>query len=126
MTPTILVCDDSQIMRALVRATLEDASYSVVEAEDGEQALRLARRVVPDVILLDVMMPGRSGLEVLAELRADAELGGVPVIMLTALAQATDREASEQAGADRYLTKPFHIAELATAVEELLEELQEK
>lgn len=121
MTPTILICDDSQVMRTLVRVALEEPSYAVVEAEDGERALQLARRVVPNLILLDVMMPGRSGLEVLAELRADPELRGVPVIMLTARAQAADREEIARAGADRCLTKPFHIQELTATVKELLE-----
>lgn len=116
---TILVCDDEEVMRALVRAALEHDGYSIVEGLDGEDALDLIRRLRPDLVILDMMMPGRSGLDVLKELRADSELSGTRVLMLTAKAQAEDRVAAERAGADRYLSKPFRLAELATAVAEL-------
>jgi len=76
--------------------------------------------VRPDLILLDMMMPGQSGLEVLAELRRDPELRGIPVLMLTARAQLTDREAAHLAGADRFLAKPFSPLELDGVVKELL------
>ncbi len=92
---TVLVCDDEAVLRALVRATLEGDGYAIVEARDGNEALERAREARPDVILLDLMMPGRTGLDTLAELRADAELAEVPVVMLTARAQVADREAAE-------------------------------
>ena len=120
MESTVLVCDNEEILRDLVRASLHGNGYRLVEARDGDEALESARRVCPDLILLDMMMPGRSGIEVLEDLRADPELQEVPVVMLTARAQAADREAAERAGADRFLSKPFSPAELSRLVEELL------
>jgi CheY-like chemotaxis protein len=120
MESTILVCDNEQVLRGLVRASLEGNGYTLVEARDGDEAVEQARLVRPDLILLDMMMPGRTGLEVLADLRRDPDLRGIPVVMLTARAQATDREAALLAGADRFLTKPFSPLELASVVKELL------
>jgi CheY-like chemotaxis protein len=121
MTATVLLCDDEEVLRQLVRATLDNGEYSIVEATDGDESLELARRLQPDLIILDMMMPGRSGLEVLEELRGDPNLGSTPVIMLTARARQADREAAAAAGADRYLAKPFSPLELISLVEELLD-----
>jgi CheY-like chemotaxis protein len=115
----VLVCDDEAVLRALVRACLEPA-YEVVEARDGDESLRLARELRPDLIVLDMMMPGQSGLAVLETLRADPALAATPVVMLTARAQAADRFAAAAAGADRYVPKPFDVRELTDAVAELL------
>ncbi len=120
MESTILVCDNEEILRGLVRASLDGNGYTLVEARDGDEAVEQARLVRPDLILLDMMMPGQSGLEVLAELRRDPELRGIPVLMLTARAQLTDREAAHLAGADRFLAKPFSPLELDCVVKELL------
>lgn len=120
MTATVLVCDDEEVMRALVCAILADERYETVEARDGDESLEIARSVRPDLVVLDMMMPGRSGLEVLGELRADPELAETAVVMLTARTQAADRAAVAEAGADRYLPKPFSPAELLSLVEELL------
>ena len=117
--PTVLVCDDEPVLRMLVRATLDQGNYTVVEACDGE-ALARTRSDHPDLILLDMMMPGRSGSDVLRELRADPATAETPVIMLTARAQASDREAMNLAGANHYLTKPFSPVGLASLVEEVL------
>jgi two-component system phosphate regulon response regulator PhoB len=119
--PTVLVCDDEPVLRMLVRATLDDGRYTILEACDGEQALERVRADHPDVILLDMMMPGRSGSEVLLELRRNPETAATPVIMLTARAQAADREAMDLAGATHYLTKPFSPVGLAALVEEVLQ-----
>ena len=116
--PTVLVCDDEDTLRSLIRATLSD--YEIVEACDGDEALERARAVGPDLILLDMMMPGRSGLDVLAELRRDEHLGSTPVVMLTARSQLADRDAAAAAGADRYLAKPFSPLQLIAVVDELL------
>jgi CheY-like chemotaxis protein len=118
--PTVLVCDDEPVLRMLVRAALDQSGYTVVEACDGDEALACTRSELPDLILLDMMMPGRSGRDVLRELRADPATAGTPVIMLTARAQASDREAMNVAGADHYLTKPFSPIGLAALVGEVL------
>jgi CheY-like chemotaxis protein len=120
MESTILVCDNEEILRGLVRASLDGNGYTLVEARDGDEAVEQARLVQPDLILLDMMMPGQTGLEVLAELRGDPELCDTPVVMLTARAQVTDREAAHLAGADRFLAKPFSPLELASLVKEML------
>lgn len=120
MAATILVCDNEEPLRALIRATLDSDDYRVVEARDGDESLELAHSARPDLIVLDVMMPGRSGLEVLRELRDDPKLARTPVIMLTARAQGADREAAEAGGADRFLAKPFSPARLAELVDDLL------
>jgi CheY-like chemotaxis protein len=104
----------------LVRETLVHANYNVVEACDGDEALERIRSEQPDLILLDVMMPGRSGIDVLAELRREPATEATPVIMLTARAQASDRTAMELAGANHFLTKPFSPIGLASLVEGVL------
>jgi CheY-like chemotaxis protein len=116
----VLVCDDEVVLRSLIRETLNASDYTIVEAADGDEAVTRAREIHPDLILLDMMMPGRTGVEVLAELRADAELANTPVLMLTARTQVDDREAAAEAGADAYLAKPFSPARLAEVVHELL------
>ncbi len=122
MSGRILVCDNEEALRALVCAALDDAGYEILEARDGEESLDLARNARPDVVVLDMMMPGRSGLDVLSALRADERLAQQPaVLMLTARTQAVDRHAAEEAGADRFLGKPFSPLELASVVGELLQ-----
>lgn len=121
---TVLVCDDEPVVRALVRASLDDGAYEIVEAADGAQSLELARQLRPDLVVLDLMMPERTGLGVLRELRNEAELAATPVIVLTARTQTVDREVAARLGADRFLTKPFSPLELAELVAELLEARQ--
>jgi CheY-like chemotaxis protein len=116
---TVLICDDEALLRSLVRATLSDG-YAFVEASDGEQALALAEEHRPDAIILDMMMPKRTGLEVLASLRAHPELRATPILMLTARVQASDRIAAAAAGADAFLAKPFSPFELIAVMERLL------
>jgi len=117
MPPTILVCDNEEPLRALVRATLEPSRCTIVEARDGDEAIEQARELKPDLILLDMMMPGRSGIDVLEELRAEPELAAIPVIMLTARTQTADRDAAADAGVTRFVAKPFSPLELAAIVE---------
>jgi CheY-like chemotaxis protein len=121
MPPKVLVCDNEAALRALVRGALELGDYEIVEAHDGDQSVELARSCDPDLIVLDMMMPGRTGLEVLAELRTEDRFAETPVIMLTARAQAQDRLAAVEAGVSRFLPKPFSPLELASVVEELLD-----
>jgi CheY-like chemotaxis protein len=118
---TLLVCDNEEVLRGLVRATLAPYGYRLLEARDGDEALALARAERLELILLDMMMPGRTGLEVVEALRRDPALRDIPVIMLTARTQASDRRAAERAGVDRFLAKPFSPAALARTVAEVLE-----
>jgi DNA-binding response OmpR family regulator len=111
-TPTILVVDDIEANRETLRELLEDEDYCLVEAPDGPTALKLAAEVPPDLVLLDVMMPGMNGYEVCRRMRADARLAEVPIIMVTALDDQVSRIAGIEAGADDFVTKPFNRAEL--------------
>jgi CheY-like chemotaxis protein len=120
MRPKILICDDGAVVRMLVRASLARGGYDVIEAHDGDEAVDLADAERPELIVLDMMMPGRTGLEVLAHVRTDAVLSRTPVIMLSARTQAGDRTAAKEAGATLFLSKPFSPAELAAHVEEIL------
>jgi CheY-like chemotaxis protein len=114
---TILICEDEDALRELIRAIL-GPRYRYGEAADGEEALDLAHQIRPDLVILDLMLPGRSGLEVLAALRDRAPNGHTPVVVVTAWSHA--EEAVLAAGADRFLGKPFEPEELQAAVEELL------
>ena len=118
---TVLIADDESSIRLLVHATIESDDYSVVEAADGAQAWALTRQLKPALVLLDVQMPGQSGLEVLRSIKADPELTSTRVILLTSKAQERDIEVGLIAGADFYLTKPFSPLDLLTRVEEALE-----
>jgi CheY-like chemotaxis protein len=114
---TVLVCDDEPSLRELIRVSLS-SDYSIAEANDGEESLEVARRLRPDVVILDVMMPRRTGLEVLVEIRQDAELSDTRVIVLTA--QPGTREEALRDGADLVMVKPFEPQQIADAVEEVL------
>mgnify|MGYP002336018369 CR=1 FL=1 len=114
---TILVCDDDPSLRELVRAVLGDR-YRFVEAADGAEALEIARELHPDLIVLDVMLPGLSGIEVLEAIRGDERLRELKVVVITAWSHA-EMEV-QVAGADRFVSKPFDPDDLSQAVEELL------
>jgi DNA-binding response OmpR family regulator len=114
---TVLICDDEPSLRELIRISL-DGPYEFVEADDGEESLELARRVRPDVVILDMMMPRRSGLEVLSAMRQEEDLADTRVIVLTA--QPATREQALQAGADIVMVKPFEPEQISAAVEEVL------
>jgi DNA-binding response OmpR family regulator len=118
---TILVADDDQDILELVAFKLTAAGHELIRATDGATALTEARRAVPDVIVLDVAMPGMSGLDVCRELRADAVTTAIPVILLTARGQESDVEAGLAAGADDYIVKPFSPRELQILVDALLD-----
>lgn len=118
---TVVIADDEPSMRLLVHATIESDDYKVIEAADGEQAWTLIQQCKPSLVLLDVQMPGRSGLEILRSIRKDTGLKATRVILLTATDRETDIEAGLMAGADFYLTKPFSPLDLITRVEEALQ-----
>lgn len=117
---TVLVADDEPSLRLLVSATLASDRYTVVEAATGDEAWRLMQAHRPTVALLDVLMPGLTGLEVARATRADPALAGTRLILLTSRAQPADVAAGVAAGADLYLTKPFSPLELLTIVEQAL------
>jgi len=113
----VLVIDDEPDVLLLCRVNLEIAGHEVLEAPNGELGLELALSTEPDVIVLDVMLPAKDGLEVLGELLSDRRTQGTPVILLTAKAQAEDRLAGWQAGCTEYVTKPFSPVALAQIVD---------
>ena len=117
-TPTarVLVADDEPHLLRLVKFRLEREGYEVLTATDGESALKVAREERPDLCVLDVMMPKRSGFDVLRELRSDDGFAGMKVIMLTARAQDRDVDAGFSLGADDYITKPFSPQELRVRI----------
>ena len=118
----LLIADDEEGVRTLVRMTLELDSFEILEATDGHRALALAREHQPDLIFLDVAMPGLSGLDVCRALRKEPATAEIPVVMLTARAQETDREVGMAAGASHYFTKPFSPVALLSKVTEVLGE----
>jgi len=107
-------------MRRLVSASLEGLGHSLVEARDGNGALEAARAEQPELVVLDVEMPGRSGIDVLRAIRSDPALAAAKVIVLTAGVQKTAQDAALAAGADVFMTKPFRPVELIDQVERLL------
>lgn len=123
MTQRILVVDDEPDITALVAYHLAKAGYRVSTAANGPDALKAAREEKPDIVILDVMLPGVSGYDVLAELRRRDETRDVGVILLTARREEPDRIRGLSLGADDYLTKPFSPAELALRVNGLLRRL---
>jgi DNA-binding response OmpR family regulator len=120
---TILIADDEPHVVELVRVTLEDNRVRVFEAEDGETALAIAEALEPDLVLLDVHLPDRSGLEVCRLLRKHPRLASTKIIMLTAAAQQDDIARGFSAGASEYLTKPFSPVRLLSLVERLMPRL---
>jgi two-component system, OmpR family, alkaline phosphatase synthesis response regulator PhoP len=115
----ILVVEDEADIRKLVRYNLEQEGYAVVEAADGEQALALARKQPPELLILDLMLPGMSGLEVCRVLRSGEQTAKVPVLMLTARATEVDKVLGLEMGADDYVTKPFSPREVVARVKAL-------
>ena len=120
MTHTVLIADDEPSVRMLVQATIEADGYKVLEASDGDEAWVLIQEHRPSLVLLDVMMPGRTGLEILGSIKSDPDLVDTKVILLTASAQKSDIDAGLIAGADFYLTKPFSPRDLRSKVDEAL------
>jgi len=116
----ILIVDDEAQNLELMEAMLASAGYEIFLAHEGEEALRLARERRPDLILLDLMMPGLSGFEVCARVKTDPQTGGIPVLFVTALSEMSNKERAVAAGGDDFLTKPFQRTELLTRVEALL------
>jgi DNA-binding response OmpR family regulator len=116
----LLIVDDEEGVRALVRMTLNTSEYQIFEACDGTEALGMARHHHPDLMLLDVMLPDLSGIEICRELKEDPSMATTTIVMLTAKAQTSDFGEAEAAGADGYFTKPFSPIALIQKVEAVL------
>ena len=118
--PRILIVDDNETNRDILDARLKTQGYELLQAADGEEALAAARQHLPDLILLDVMMPKIDGIEVCRQLKSDANLPFMPIILVTAKADSRDVVAGLDAGADEYLTKPIDQAALVARVRSVL------
>ncbi|WP_299962731.1 response regulator [uncultured Roseobacter sp.] len=115
----LLVEDELNIIEAM-RFLLSREGWQVDTHSDGTDAVEVIRARRPDLVVLDVMLPGRSGFDILDDLRGDAATADLPVLMLTARGQSRDREMAEKAGVNRFMTKPFSNTEVLTAVRDLL------
>ena len=116
----IMIVDDEASLRALVRANLEVDGFEVSEAVDGLEAMKMLGKMHPDLILLDIMMPGKDGIEVLEDLAADDQLRTIPVILLTAKGEQEDLEKGATLGARGHITKPFDPEQLVRTVKAAL------
>lgn len=116
---TVLVADDEDSLRILVGTVFEE-DYRLLEASDGDEALALARQHQPDLLVVDWMMPGKTGVEVTAELRRESAFTDTPIILLTAKSQRDDVHLALASGVTAYLTKPFSPAELLELASQLL------
>jgi CheY-like chemotaxis protein len=119
-SPLIVVADDDEDILALVVLRLQRLGYRVRQARDGAEALAAVAEERPSLVVLDAMMPRVDGYEAIRRLRAEEATASLPVILLSARARSADAEAGLDAGADRYLSKPFRSEELAEAVAQLL------
>ena len=124
MSTTVLVIDDEAPIRLLCRVNLEAEGMDVLEAADGQAGLEVAGEARPDVILLDVMMPGLDGWAVAEKLLADERTQGIPIVFLTARADIRDRARGMDVGGVDYITKPFNPVELATLVRAVVAAVQ--
>jgi DNA-binding response OmpR family regulator len=122
--PRVLVIDDEAPIRLLCRVNLEAAGIEVSEAEDGKSGLETARAERPDVILLDVMMPGMDGWQVFDQLLQDESTSKIPIVFLTARAELRDQARGLELGGVDYVTKPFNPLNLAPLIEDLLERVE--
>ena len=119
--PLLLIADDDPEILTMLSVRLQKKGYDVIEAVDGVQTLRYARERHPDLVILDVMMPGRNGWEVAKELRADPELKKIGIVMLTAIGEKVNEMTSPLYGADEYVDKPFDFADLEARLKKVIE-----
>jgi two-component system alkaline phosphatase synthesis response regulator PhoP/two-component system response regulator VicR len=121
MKKTVLVVDDQPHIVRLIQVNLEKEGLQVSTAGDGVEGMAKVRQVKPDLVILDVIMPRKDGFEVLREMKADPELEGIPVVMLTVKTHNADIVEGLKEGAELYLPKPFHPKELVSLVKRVLE-----
>ena len=119
MAKRVLIAEDEPNIVESLSFLLERAGFEVLVESDGREALQAARANVPDVLILDVMLPGLDGYEILRQLKSDDNTSALPVLMLTAKGQREDRETALNCGADLFITKPFSNAEIVEAVQNL-------
>jgi len=117
----ILIIEDNEKNRKLVRDVLQHTGYKTLEAETGEDGVRLAQESHPALVLMDIQLPGMNGIEALGRLRADAKTKKIPVIAVTASAMTHDRAKIMSAGFDGYQSKPINVKEFLVAVREMLD-----
>jgi DNA-binding response OmpR family regulator len=122
MTKKVLVCDDEPYIVESVSYVVRKAGYEVVMAEDGMEALSMARQERPDLIFLDIMMPRLSGQEVCRQLKQDPDTKGAYIVMLTARGQEEDERRAMEMGADEFMTKPFSPRKMRAKLQEVLGE----
>ncbi|MCB9558640.1 MAG: response regulator [Deltaproteobacteria bacterium] len=118
--PVVLVADDDPEILSLLSLRLSKAGFTVLEAADGEQTLERVREHYPDVLVLDVMMPGKNGWEVAKELRSDDRFKSVGIVMLTAIGEKMNEMTSPLYGADAFVDKPFEFADLEGKIRDVL------
>jgi DNA-binding response OmpR family regulator len=117
---TVLVVEDDPVILRLLEVNFELEGFRVLSAKDGAEGIEVARAERPDVILTDIMMPKVSGLELVKAVKGDPDIGGTPIILLSAKAQSADLKAGLDAGADDYVTKPFEPLDLVDRVNALV------
>jgi CheY-like chemotaxis protein len=118
--PTILIAEDEDALRLLTRETLAAENLNILEASDGQEALEMAQKELPKVLLLDVAMPGLTGFEVCQILKSDPLTSDIIIVMLTAHGQSSDRERAISSGADHFMTKPFSPVQLIRLISQLI------
>jgi len=125
MTASALVVDDDRLLLRLIELNLGKTGIKVLLADSGREALRMAMEEIPDIILLDLMMPMMDGYEVMRRLKAGQETRNIPVVMLTAKSSINDRRKCEELGAVAYITKPFNLEELRGTVSSIIQAASE-
>lgn len=116
----ILIVDDEQDIVESLKFVLEASNFTCYTADNGEDGLRLAKEIVPDLMILDVMMPKISGYKISRLLKYDAKYKNIPILMVTARSQEEDKLIGEETGADEYITKPFELDDVVNKVEQYL------
>ncbi|MEO1733177.1 MAG: response regulator [Pseudomonadota bacterium] len=119
MSRTVLLIEDEPNITEAIRFLLTRDGWKVQTHANGADAIDMIRKIAPDLVILDVMLPGKSGMDIIKDLRDHADMKHLPVLMLTARGQSRDREMAEQAGVNRFMTKPFSNAEVLDAVRAL-------
>jgi DNA-binding response OmpR family regulator len=120
-SPTVLLVEDDPVILRLLEVNFEMEGFEVLSAHDGVEGIEVAKASRPDIIISDIMMPRASGLELVEALKGDGETAKIPIILLSAKAQAADLKAGLDAGADDYVTKPFEPLDLVDRVNALLD-----